>query len=373
MPVTVEPNRAVRSRNGVSTTAPSVAAPVPVQVAETLEQTGLIYVSDAMRGISREREGDDFIFRWPNGRVVADEKTLARIRSLAIPPAYEKVWICPLENGHLQATGKDARGRKQYRYHPAFREARDADKFGRMADFAEALPRIHARIDEDLSRRGLPRDKVLATVVTLLERSLIRVGNEEYAKQNRSFGLTTLRNRHVKVEGSHVRFKFLGKSKVKHDIDLRDRRLARIVAKLQELPGQELFQYMDEDGTIHSIGSNDVNAYLKEAAGGDFTAKDFRTWAGTVLAITELAGVTPGVTKREQKAAITRVLKSVAHQLGNTPAVCRKCYVHPAVWEAYRTGKLDEFPAAAPDASDGAETAVKRLLSDCGNELAKVA
>jgi DNA topoisomerase-1 len=352
------------------------------QVTEAIEHAGLVYVTDAMRGISRERRGEEFRYVWPNGREVADDKTLERIRSLAIPPAYENVWICPLENGHLQATGKDARGRKQYRYHPRFREERDSSKYDRMADFADALPKIHERIDSDLGRPGLPRDKVLAVVVHLLEKSLIRVGNEEYAKTNNSYGLTTLRNRHVKVEGAEVKFRFLGKSKVRHNISLHDRRLARVVRRLQELPGQELFQYLDDDGNSHSITSNDVNAYLKEASGGDFTAKDFRTWAGTVLALTELAGVEPAKTKREAKANVTRVLKVVASQLGNTPAVCRKCYVHPAVLEAYTTGKLRQFLAARRPAqsSEGvsevvecAEDAVKRLLKRRRRELKRAA
>lgn len=331
------------------------------EVVEAVEESGLRYVTDAIPGIRRERQGEEFVYVHPNGKTVTDEKTLARIRSLAIPPAYEHVWICPYANGHLQATGKDARGRKQYRYHPQFRETRDESKFGRMAAFADALPKIHARLDKDLSLRGLPRRKVLATVVHLLEHSLIRVGNEEYAATNKSYGLTTLRNRHVKVEGSNVRFRFLGKSKVKHDIALHDRRLARIVAKLQELPGQELFQYVDEEGTIHSIGSGDVNVYLKEISGGDFTAKDFRTWAGTVLALTELANVEPATTKREEKARITAVVKRVSEQLGNTPAVCRKCYVHPAVWEVYATGGLKKLLARAD--LNVPEKVIKRLLS----------
>lgn len=330
-------------------------------VEEAVEQAGLVYVSDTnMRGITRRSVEGGFEYVWPNGKTVADERTLGRIRALAIPPAYERVWICPLDNGHLQATGIDARGRKQYRYHPRFREVRDAAKFDKMSTFAEALPQIHERLDHDLSLRGLPRDKVLATVVHLLEKSLIRVGNEEYAKENKSYGLTTLRNRHVKVEGSDVHFRFLGKSKVRHEITLHDRRLARVVQRLQELPGQELFQYVDGEGNTHSISSNDVNAYLREASGGEFTAKDFRTWAGTVLALTELAEIEEPKTKRETKAAVMQAIRAVSKQLGNTPAVCRKCYVHPVVIDAFTTGRLKEHLAQRAAFED----TVKALLSE---------
>lgn len=338
-------------------------------VQETVAEAGLVYVSDAMPGIRRKRAGDDFEYVGPDGKKVKDPSELDRIRHLAIPPAYEDVWICPLPNGHLQATGKDARGRKQYRYHPRFREVRDEAKYGRMAEFGRALPRIHERVDADLSRRGFPREKVLAAIVNLLEKSLIRVGNEEYAKENKSYGLTTLRNRHVKVEGADIKFHFLGKSKVRHHITLHDRRLARVVAKLQELPGQELFQYVDHDGNTHSLTSADVNAYLKEISGEPFTAKDFRTWAGTVLALTELAGLDEAATKRQQKANVGQVVKVVAKQLGNTPAVCRKCYVHPAVVEAYTRGTLREFlenrnasGEAKTEIAECAEEAVLRLL-----------
>ncbi|AIE85756.1 DNA topoisomerase IB [Fimbriimonas ginsengisoli] len=349
------------------------------EVVESVEQAGLVYVTDAMPGISRRREGDGFAYVWPDGRRVKEEQTLQRIRSLAIPPAYESVWICPQENGHLQATGKDTKGRKQYRYHPRFRETRDASKYDRMSEFASALPKIHARLEHDLSLRGLPRDKVLAVLIHLLERSLIRVGNEEYAKSNHSYGLTTMLNRHVKVEGSEVRFSFLGKSKIRHRIALHDRRLARVVRRLQDLPGQELFQYLDENGDRHSVTSTDVNAYLKEISGGDFTAKDFRTWAGTVLALTELAGAEPPATKREAKATVTRVLKTVAAQLGNTPAVCRKCYVHPAVLEAYAEGTLlevlsqDDRCESPSRAIQCVEDAVKRLLGSHHRQLDRAA
>ncbi|RYG27230.1 DNA topoisomerase IB [bacterium] len=320
---------------------PPVDTLVPNEsVAEALEEAGLIYTSDASPGIRRERRGDEFVYLRPNGYEVTDEKTLARIRSLAIPPAYEDVWICPKANGHLQATGKDARGRKQYRYHPGFREARDAAKFDRLADFGTRLPRVHKRIEKDLSQRGLPKDKVLATVVDLLERSLIRVGNEQYAKENKHFGLTTLRNRHAKVEGGEVKFRFVGKSGIKHSVALHDRKLANVVKKLQELPGQDLFQYVGDDGQPHAVSSSDVNDYLKKAAGEEFTAKDFRTWAASVRALETLANRSAPGTKKEAKAAINETIKAVSKELGNTPSVCRKCYVHPAVLDAFSTGRL---------------------------------
>jgi DNA topoisomerase-1 len=346
---------------------------VPVQ--EAAEEAGLIYVTDSMPGITRKRVGEDFAYYGPDGKKIKDKPTLERIRSLAIPPAYEDVWVCPLADGHLQATGKDARGRKQYRYHPRFREVRDQSKYSRMVDFGKALPKIHERIDRDLSLKGFPREKVLATIVYLLEKSLIRVGNEEYAKENKSYGLTTMKNRHVKVEGQDIKFSFMGKSHVKHKITLHDRKLARVVAKLQELPGQELFQYLDHDGNRHVVTSADVNAYLKEVAEAPFTAKDFRTWAGTVLALTELAGTEPATTKKEERSAVNGVLKVVAKQLGNTPAVCRKCYVHPAVLSAYTRGTLREYLAnkegepAVQEVVECAEDAVLKLLENHETEL----
>jgi len=250
---------------------------------ETAQAAGLRYVHDDRPGIQRQRRGKGFRYLGPDGKPVRDRDQLRRIRSLVIPPAWTDVWICPNPQGHLQATGHDARGRKQYRYHPRWRAARDETKYDRMIAFGQALPKIRARVAQDLAQSGLPRTKVLATVVRLLETTLIRVGNEEYARENGSFGLTTLRNRHVSVEGQTVRFSFKGKSGVRHSIAVDDRRLARIVQRCQEMPGQELFQYLDEDGTPHDIDSADVNAYLQEIAGQEFTAKDFRTWAGTVL------------------------------------------------------------------------------------------
>jgi len=296
---------------------------------------GLRYVSDEMPGITRIARGKHFSYLAPDGKEIADEKELARIKALAVPPAYTDVWICPIHNGHLQATGRDARGRKQYRYHKRWREIRDETKYGRMIAFAQALPAIRKRIEADLGLAGLPREKVLATVVQLLESTAIRVGNDEYAKDNGSFGLTTLRNKHAKVEGSTVRFSFRGKSGVRHAIDLRDGRLARIIRKCQDLPGQQLFEYADEDGQPGAIDSSDVNEYIRAISGEDFSAKDFRTWLGTVTCATLLAQQDEAPTQSERKQRLADVIKDVAKRLGNTPTVCRKCYVHPDVLDAY--------------------------------------
>lgn len=309
-------------------------------VTEALEEAGLVYTTDTSPGIRRERKGDGFAYFKANGGAIEDEKTLARIRSLAIPPAYADVWICAKANGHLQATGKDARGRKQYRYHPDFRAARESAKFERLAEFGKRLPRVHRQLEKDLSSRGLPKEKVLATIVDLLERSLIRVGNAQYAQENKHFGLTTLRNQHVKVKRAQVKFQFVGKSGIKHQIAVQDRKLASVVRRLQELPGQELFQYVGEDGQPHRITSGDVNAYLKSVSGEEFTAKDFRTWIASVRALETLAAREAPETKREAKAAINETIKAVAQELGNTPAVCRKCYIHPSVLAAFEEGKL---------------------------------
>jgi DNA topoisomerase-1 len=283
---------------------------------------------------------------------------LNRIRSLAIPPAYADVWICPNPNGHLQATGRDARGRKQYRYHPKWREVRDETKFGRMLAFSEALPEIRKRVEQDLERPGLPREKVLATVVSLLECTCIRVGNEEYTKANRSYGLTTLQDRHVKISGSNLRFEFRGKSGKTHSVSLNDRRLARIVQRCQAVPGEDLFQYIDDDGTRQSIGSGDVNEYIKEISGQEFTAKDFRTWAGTLLAVAALSEVGAWSTQRQAKSNVLRAIDSVAEQLNNTRAVCRKYYVHPAVFESYLAGTM------ADALKNGVKETVKSTLGD---------
>jgi DNA topoisomerase-1 len=280
------------------------------------------------------------IYTDPDGNIIRDTEVLARIKSLAIPPAWRDVWICPIPHGHVQATGLDAKGRKQYRYHPRWREVRAETKYERLVNFAKVLPKIRERVDADLARPGLPREKILATVVRLLETTLIRVGNEEYARQNDSFGLTTMRDRHVNVSGATLKFVFRGKSGVKHAIDLTDRRLANIVKKSQDLPGYELFQYIDENGTVRSIDASDVNAYLKETTGEEFTAKDFRTWAGTVLAARALQEFVTFDSQAQAKRNVVQAIESVAKRLGNTKAVCRKCYIHPAVITQYMDGAL---------------------------------
>jgi DNA topoisomerase-1 len=313
---------------------------------DSAKRAGLTYVNEHRPGLSRRRVGRGFIYLDTDGRRIRDRAVLARIRSLAIPPAWRDVWICPSSHGHIQAAGRDARGRKQYRYHPRWREARDETKYARMFAFAHALPRIRARVRADLARPGLPREKVLATVVRLLERTLIRIGNEEYARANRSFGLTTLRTRHVAVRGATLRFRFRGKGGREHVVDVRDPRLARVVRRCQDLPGQELFQYVDDDGGRQTIDSADVNAYLREIAGAEFTAKDFRTWAGTVLAALALAETATFVSTREARRNITRAVETVAARLGNTPAISRRCYVHPGVVDAYLEGATLDRRAA---------------------------
>jgi DNA topoisomerase-1 len=315
------------------------APTTPLDPREAAESAGLVYVSDEDRGIRRERSGDAFAYYKPNGDPVRDEATLERIRKLAIPPAYTDVWICPKANGHLQATGRDARGRKQYRYHPQFREVRESTKYEHMLEFAKALPAIRAKLAEHMALRGLPREKVLATVVHLLETTLIRVGNDDYARTNKSYGLTTLRDPHVKVEGSELRFQFKGKSGKSWRLQVKDRRIARIVRACQELPGQRLFQYQDGE-EVREVTSADVNAYLKEITGRDITAKDFRTWAGTVMAALALQEFEAFDTQATQKKNIKAAIEKVASRLGNTPTICRKCYVHPEVLNAYIEGGL---------------------------------
>jgi DNA topoisomerase-1 len=305
-------------------------------------RAGLVYVSDATPGIRRRRRGRHFQYVAPDGGPLRDTGHLARIRSLAIPPAWTDVWICPSPNGHVQATGRDARGRKQYRYHPRWRAIRDADKYGRMVAFARALPWIRARVAEDLRRPVLSRERVLATVVRLLETTLIRVGNEEYARENGSFGLTTLRQRHVSVEGGTLRFVFRAKGGSERRMAVHDRRVARAVRRLEELPGRELFQYLDEEGRRQRIDSGDVNEYLREASGDDFTAKDFRTWAGTVLAARALGEVARFDSEAQARRNVVRAIEAVAGRLGNTQAICRRCYVHPAVIDSYLDGSLVE-------------------------------
>ncbi len=308
--------------------------------AESARMVGLHYVSDDAPGIRREPTGNSFRYRDPNGKLIRDPASLRRIKSLAIPPAWTNVWITTDPNGHLQATGRDDRGRKQHRYHPRWREIRDETKYARMIAFAQALPQIRQRVKRDLALPGLPRNKVLATVVRLLELSLIRVGNDEYARENDSFGLTTMRNRHVDVNGATLRFHFRGKAGKWHNVDIHDRRLAKIVRTCQDLPGQELFQFVDDDGQRQDVRSGDVNDYLKEISGADFTAKDFRTWAGTVLAAIALKDFERFDSKAQAKRNITSAIEAVARRLGNTPAICRKCYVHPDVLDAYRDGTL---------------------------------
>ncbi len=314
-------------------------APALADPKTSAKVVGLRYVSDQSPGIRREKNGDSFRYFDSENRIVRDEAVLRRIKSLGIPPAWQNVWICPFENGHLQAIGRDAKNRKQYRYHPRWREVRDETKYTRMLLFARALPKIRKRVKKDLKKPQLSRPQVLATVVRLLEISLIRVGNEEYAKQNGSFGLTTMRDRHVKVNGSKVHFTFLGKSGKSHEIRVDDKHLAPIVQKCQDLPGQELFQYLDTDGTRQKVSSEDVNDYLREITGQDFTAKDFRTWAGTVLAAITLREFETCTSQRHAKRNITKAVESVARRLGNTPAICRKCYVHPEIFESYIQGQ----------------------------------
>jgi DNA topoisomerase-1 len=315
----------------------AVAVPDPE---ESAEEAGLRYVTDTERGVTRRRAGKGWAFYNADGSRITDEKRIAWFRRLAIPPAWTHVWICPDRRGHLQATGRDAKGRKVYRYHPRWREVREEAKYGRMLAFARALPQIRKRVEEDLARPGLPREKVLAAVVALLERTRIRVGNEEYARDNRSFGLTTLRDRHARITGGKVTFQFKGKSGKEHAIELADRRLARIVGRCQDIPGQQLFQYLGDDGERHGIASDDVNAYLHEIAGEHFTAKDFRTWAGTVLAAMALQEFREFDSAAEAKKNVVRAIESVAEKLGNTPAVSRASYVHPQVIDAYLEGDL---------------------------------
>jgi len=279
-------------------------------------------------------------YRDQNGKAVHDAATLARIKALAVPPAWTNVWICPQSSGHIQATGRDARGRKQYRYHIKWREQRDATKYERMAAFGRSLSRIRRRTSRDMNHCGLSREKVLGAVVRLLETSLIRVGNDEYAEENHSFGLATMRDRHAKTTGGTLQFSFRGKSGVEHAVDIKDRRLARIVKQCQELPGQELFQYVDGDGQIHDVTSEEINEYLREIAGSDYTAKDFRTWAGTVLALVALREYAEFDSAVEAKKNVVRAIESVAKRLGNTPTVCRKCYIHPTIIESYLKGNL---------------------------------
>lgn len=301
---------------------------------------GLHYVSDHDRGVTRQKKGKSFTYFDANGRKIRDAATLDRIAKLAVPPAWTSVWICPDPRGHLQASGRDAKGRKQHRYHEKFRAAREEAKFGHMLDFATSLPKLRAAIDKDTRRTGLPREKVLATVVRLLDSSLIRVGNEEYAEQNKSYGLTTLRDRHVAVAGDQIRFVFQGKSGKEWRVRLKDRRVARAIKAIQDLPGQRLFQFVGEDGAPQPVTSTDVNEYLRAVSNRDISAKDFRTWAGTVLAATELAARGAAESETAAKRTIREAIVTVSQRLGNTPTICRKCYVHPSIVTRYAAGDL---------------------------------
>lgn len=302
---------------------------------ESAKLAGLRYMNDASPGIRRKRKGKGFVYIGVDEHPIRDKEQLQRIKALVLPPAWEQVWICPSPNGHIQATARDAKGRKQYRYHTRWREKRDETKYNRMLAFAEALPAIRRRVKADLALPGLPQEKVLATIIRLLETTFIRVGNEEYARTNKSFGLTTMRNRHVAVSGSTLRFQFRGKSGIYHQIALTDPQMAKIIRRCQDMPGQELFQYIDDDGNLQSIDSGQVNQYLQEISGQDFTAKDFRTWAGTVLTAYTLKELGEFESAIEAKKHFVEAIKAVAGQLGNTPAVCRKCYVHPTILDAY--------------------------------------
>jgi DNA topoisomerase-1 len=319
---------------------------------QSARSAGLRYVNDkADAGIRRQRNGKHFNYIAPNGRRITGARTLRRIKALVIPPAWTEVWISTQSLGHLQATGRDQRGRKQYLYHDRWRAVREATKFDKMIDFAAALPSIRRRVNADLRLQGLPREKVLAVIVKLLETTLIRVGNEEYARINRTFGLTTMRNRHVAVNGTRVRFDFVGKSGIRHEIHLKNQQLASIVRKCQDLPGQQLFQYTDADAVAHNVSSNDVNQYLRDITGQDFTAKDFRTWTGTLMAMQSLLECEAADAKTAKRKNVTQAIKCVAQKLGNTVAVCRKSYIHPAIIKAYLEGTLPDCPVAGRQGS----------------------
>ena len=343
---------------------PQSATPLDPEKAHA-RAAGLVYVSDTGPGIRRKAAGTGYSYRDPGGGAIADKDTLQRVRSLAVPPAWTDVWICPRPTGHIQATGRDARGRKQYIYHADWREVRDRNKYERILDFARLLPRIRQAVARDMSKRGTPREKVLATVVSLLDKTLIRVGNDGYAKENGSYGLTTLRSRHLEVDGSEMRFHFKGKSGKTWRLSMRDRRIARIVRSIQDLPGQSLFQYLDDDGATRTIDSADVNDYLREIAGADVSAKDFRTWAGTVLAVLALSALEAFASQTQAKMNVRRAIEAVAEKLGNTPTICRKCYIHPEIVACYMEGALPAVTVAGSASSatlPAEEAAVLRLL-----------
>jgi DNA topoisomerase-1 len=326
---------------------------------------GLSYVSDTEPGIRRVAKGTGFSYRAANGSWIRDRQMLHRIRALAVPPAWKEVWICPTGSGHIQATGRDARGRKQYRYHDDWRQVRDQNKYERIIEFARSLPGIRERISKDMSKRGAPREKVLATVVSLLDKTLIRVGNGEYAKENGTYGLTTLRSGHLDIDGSELRFQFKGKSGKTWRLRVRDRRIARVVRAIQDLPGQHLFQYVDEAGVCRSVDSSDVNEYLREVAGSEVSAKDFRTWAGSVLAAMGLSAVGPFTSKTQAKMNLRRATEAVASRLGNTATICRKCYIHPEIVACYLEGSfpvIKEGRGGLVSGLPSEEAAVLRLL-----------
>ena len=334
--------------------------PLPADPMASAKAANCRYVDDSGPGIRRLKAGKGWKYVSPQGKAIRDREVVARAKSMVIPPAWTDVWICPDADGHIQVTGRDARGRKQYRYHWRFREVREETKYERMMEFANALPAIRAKVDEDLGLTGLTRDKVLATVVRLLEITLIRVGNEEYARENGSFGLTTMRTRHVDITGSTIKFRFRGKSGKEHGVKVQDRRLARVVQRCNDLPGEVLFQYVGDEGEKHSVESSDVNDYLRRVSGSEFTAKDFRTWAGTVLAAQALRALAEvDLTKPATKKAIVEAVKSVSSRLGNTPSVCRKCYVHPQIFEAYLDGHLvATLQAATKETATGTVSAL---------------
>jgi DNA topoisomerase I len=334
----------------MSSSIPATTTAAPVAAVPVAADIGLRHVTDDTPGIARVPVRDGFRYVDADGKPVKDEATLARINSLSIPPGWTDVWISPWANGHIQAIGRDAKRRKQYRYHPRWRSVRDEAKYERMVSFGKALPSIRRQVDADLKKSGLPREKVIATIVHLLQATMMRIGNEEYARTNKSFGLTTLRDRHVRIDGSEVEFRFRGKSGVWHTVRVDDPRLARIIRRVRDLPGQDLFQYVDDDGCQRSVGSADVNDYLRSLTGQDFTAKDFRTWSGTVLAALALQEYEKFDSEAQARKNIVRAIEAVAERLGNTPSICRKCYVHPAVIESYLDGTmLDALRQSARD------------------------
>src|ERR1700761_5155020 len=364
---TSNPRRAARPGGSATRAATPIVPPAM--------PPGLRHADDARPGYTRRRESDKdgFTYFDTAGKRIDEEDEIQRINALAIPPAYESVWICPDARGHIQATGRDARGRKQYRYHPRWRETRDADKYERMAEFGHALPKIRARVARDLNLPGMPGDKVTAAIVQLLDTTLIRIGSVEYARDNQSYGLTTLRKKHVKIEAGRLRFKFRGKSGIEHDVTVDNPRIKRIVRRCAELPGHELFQYLDEDGSRRAIGSADINEYLRRASEADFTAKDYRTWAGSVYALAALRRLICSDAAEARRHIVTTV-KDVAALLRNTPAVCKRCYIHPAVISSFEADELQSLaPAQSRRGLRVDEVAFAALLAQAEKRAAKLA